>query len=205
MAYNGYASEHNVTSNNLKLKMSVKESKPFDGYKMPYQESIADLQAQLGKKYYDNGIDNISHYEHINKIENDYVAKDDYTLFSHNYLGPGTNIIKNLREQVMPVDMADNNAMMHDVAYATSKNEYDMIDADLDFVKNRIPDAENALAYLSLTAKNILGIGPHIKDYGLDENDITIIKDYANRLNAKFNKSIESKINNYTINNDFYI
>lgn len=46
----------------------------------------------------------------------------EYHLPGHNYLGPGTNVYKRLKDRVKPVDEDDYNALQHDVAYASGEN-----------------------------------------------------------------------------------
>lgn len=151
--------------------------------KEPWQQDLV-----YGPTIYDDGINRSSvptnkiHQGHLTEIEKDYDPALDFTVPGHNYLGPGTNIIKNLREQIQPTDDADLNALYHDVAYATSKNQKDIISADKAFVKNHNFDPESTLAKLALAAKNIIGVGPKAKDYHLDSVDYDMIADYMSMI-----------------------
>lgn len=80
----------------------------------------------------------------------------DFTLPGHNYLGPGTKVLSNLNNNVLPTDVTDLASLKHDVAYLLSKNQLDIIDADLDFIVHD-SSPETLLAGLALLLKDFGG------------------------------------------------
>jgi hypothetical protein len=74
--------------------------------------------------------------EFIQEMDNVPKSSIDLTLPRHNYMGPGTDVVANVLNYVEPRDYADRLSLRHDIKYAVSKNQYERLDADLDFMNN---------------------------------------------------------------------
>lgn len=123
---------------------------------------------------------------------NDKQLKDmkghDFTLPGHNYMGPGTKIITNLRNNLMPTDNADLLSMKHDVAYLLANDIGDIQTADRAFRSNAI-DYESMIAGAALKAKNILGFDEYfLSNNKLTENQRIEISKMANNIEAEFKR-----------------
>lgn len=58
----------------------------------------------------------------------------DLTLFRHNYMGPGTDVVANVENSLKPTDYADKLSLKHDLRYALSNLQSERIEADYDFI-----------------------------------------------------------------------
>lgn len=126
------------------------------------------------------------HKQHLKRIEDVYDPNNDYTVVGHNYMGPGTNIIKNLRDGVIPTDDADLNSLYHDVSYVTAKSLNDIVTSDRNFSNHsRSFDPESAIAKLALGTKNLTGFAS-FHDFDLDPTDLSLIDDYVKQIVSKY-------------------
>lgn len=97
----------------------------------------------------------------------------DLTLPGYNYLGPGTKVIHNYINNVLPVDQLDKIAYEHDWDYLVAENTNEILTADKKFntkalyngslitplminIKNKLINNENFLSNLTAADKELL-------------------------------------------------
>lgn len=97
-------------------------------------------------------------------VGNDYdvykypiMTTGDYTLPYNNYVGPGTNVVKNLIEGVVPASHNDLIALEHDVDYLLAENSRDIETADRKF-KDRVKGIDGSVYSLMIDLKEKLGL-----------------------------------------------
>lgn len=94
----------------------------------------------------------------------------DLTLPGHNYLGPGTRVVTNLINDLLPTDEADFQALVHDFNYAKSNNHWaDVFKADYDFQAN---DFESAASKTLLMVKDVLEIPIKADIYNMNKPEL---------------------------------
>lgn len=108
----------------------------------------------------------------------------DLTLPGHNWLGPGTDVVNNILEEKPPNDSADYLAMKHDFDYLLAKNDEQIVEADLKFLKHA-KDLESSLAGYALLSKNLVGLNDVFKgDMKLNQYQRkTLLKHYDQLVN----------------------
>lgn len=129
----------------------------------------------MGHKFH--VVDNINHGD---------PEGSDYTIPGHNYMGPGTKIISNLNNEIDPVDEADFLSLKHDVDYALAEKEFDIINADLEFLANA-RDWESYAGGSALIAKDLLGFTDYfVGNPNYSDRDKELIKMKMDRVIKHF-------------------
>lgn len=107
-------------------------------------------------------------------------------------MGPGTRIITNLVEGIMPTDYNDKVAMQHDVDYLLAEDFTDILNADSSFSKS-VTGVEGSTASGLLNLKNTIRqiIFPNDNkipvNFELTRDEVQSIADLLNlRVNDKF-------------------
>lgn len=128
----------------------------------------------------------------------DYSIKEknlpnDMTLPTFNYLGPGTHVVNNILNGVLPVSETDSYALQHDYDYLSATSLQDVYEADNSFgLKNDIiggfnppNNALTTLARTILKLKNDIGLTEKFwtkSNNDLDQEDLQILRDKLNKL-----------------------
>lgn len=78
----------------------------------------------------------------IDTVHNNEHQITDYTLPGYNYLGPGTKILHNLLNNIVPIDHLDRTAYDHDWDYFSAKDSNEISRADENFISTSIYDGK---------------------------------------------------------------
>lgn len=184
----------NNNQQQLTLEQNVNlNSKIFDNDLTKY----FGIQPPLGKNVKNTFQPSNNMYNYYTKYNQlPYLQSDeqwDLTLPGHNYLGPGTNILQKIIADAQPTDLADTLALRHDVAYATSTNKAQRLEADYDFYPSDFDTSQNTifeiieaeLASEILTIKADLNIDTSTT---LPTEDLAIISNLAQNFIPKSTK-----------------
>lgn len=147
--------------------------------------------------------------EAVLKIMSFYAFKHehgyDFTMPGHNWAGPGTNVVDNLRNNLKPTNALDHAAFHHDISYTLANNVSDIHTADSQMLEeinsnmiNGLFKTKTALGFdssflstLSDNEKLLVGTLAKLQEhewYG-DKIDAAQINSVIKKLKPKFETS----------------
>ena len=110
------------------------------GRKLKPDKFFDELPEKIKREFiFQNVLEDAKEREIINSINNLKTSFPDLTLPTFKYCGAGTNIIKNINEDVRPKNKVDNACRTHDLEFLLAQNPKDVREADeklLNAIKN---------------------------------------------------------------------
>lgn len=176
---------------------------------MKVNKSKLNKKKYNGKGLYDKAINYYLTGSKLNPGEK-HVIMYDYKLKKYvpaSYSGPGTDILKNIKENKQPINKVDKTAQTHDIRYTLAKDINDIKIADKKMVdkleqlqKNKEESTFNILpSKYGIKANQIIEKILPDKYYDKFINYITDYKDYGKKLKEEDKKILENKLNELEI------